>query len=118
MSAGWKEKPPSENQLCAPCTVLPKIKRTISIPENRRNKNTKIFVCFKNRKSIKEKMKKTEREIAIQTICRLKKSPAPSSDANDRIVTSPAARIGKTKKRSSQSILLKVFSTIFLLESY
>src|SRR3989344_1903942 len=65
---------------------------------------------------MKEKIKNTAREIATQTTCRLKKSPAPSSGAKDFIVANPAARIGKIKKRSVQSILLRVFSTIALLK--
>lgn len=77
-----------------------------------RNKNTRTFVRFKKRKSIKEKIKKTAKDITTQITCLLKKSPVTSSGAKDFIVTNPAATIGKMKQTSSQSILLSAFSAI------
>ena len=80
-----------------------------------RNKNTNTSVRFKKRKSIKEKIKKTAKDIRIQIICLLKKSPAFSSGVKDFIVTSPAKIIGIIKATSNQSILLRAFSAMFYL---
>jgi hypothetical protein len=107
-SAGWKEKNPKSNQLFAPCEILPRIKSNNKTPETKRKINTNTFVCFKNPKSINEKIKKTAKQIASQIIC-FSKNPPELSAEKDFIVTSPAPTIGKIKKTRSQSIPLEIF---------
>src|ERR1035437_4105207 len=89
--------------------------KTISISKRKqrnKNKDTNTSVRFKKRKSIKEKIKKTANDSIIQIIFLLKKPPAFSVEEKLFIVTSPAATIGRIKKTSIQSILLRAFSAI------
>ena len=72
-----------------------------------------MLVCFKNLKSMEEKIKKTIKLIKTQRICRLKKSPVFSSGVKDFIVKSPAAIIGRIKRIKSQSIPLEIFFAEF-----
>src|ERR1035437_976466 len=85
-------------------------------PQKKRKRDINTSVLFKNLKSIKEKAKKTASEIAIHMSCLPKKFTPPSSGTKDFIVTNPAESIGKIKRSSSQSILLKKeFESIFIV---
>jgi len=104
MSDGWKEKPPKENQLCAPLAVCPKKNKTSNRLEKIIKSATKISVLFKNLKSIKEREKSATKEIPIHINWRLKKEV---SLVKDSIVTSPAKRTGTINNMSNQSMLLE-----------
>src|SRR3989338_2212975 len=111
-STGWNEKSPKLNQLLGPPPKLSKRIRTNKTRASSKNKKTRTPVCFKKRKSIKAKIKKTAKNTATQIICRLKKFPSLSASAKDFIVTSPPATTGRMKKTSNQSILCRTFSAI------
>jgi len=115
-STGSKATEPRLNQLFAPCDICPKIISTIKAPHMVKNKNTNTSVCFKKRKSIKEKRKNTAKDRITQIICLPKKLSVDSSGVKDFIVTSPAPIIGIIKKTNNQSILLIAFSTIPVLK--
>src|SRR3989344_6190913 len=95
-----------------------KIKSRSKIAKIKRNIDTNIFVCFKNRKSMKANRKKTAKDTKIQIICLLKNSPPLSWGAKLFIVTSPDKIIGNIKRTKSQSILLRAFWAIPLFQLY
>lgn len=92
--------------------MCPKTKSKSKMKQVKRKIDTNIFVFLKNLKSIKENRKKMISDMDIQITCLLKKSPFPSVGTKLFMVTRPATTIGNIKRTRSQSILLKVFSTI------
>src|SRR5579859_2731015 len=79
-----------------------------------RNKKTKTWVLLRKRKSIKEKIKKMEKDKSTQMTCLPKKFPTDSAGVKDFMVSSPAVMIGKIKKTSTKSILLRTFSAMVI----
>ena len=115
MSDGWNANAPRLNQLCAPLNARPIIKRKASKLEKKRKIGTRTFVCFKKRKSIKEKTKKIVNETDIQiSWCTKKDDPMEgvSADEKDFIVIRPAPSMGRIKTNKIQSILRRTASDI------
>src|SRR3989339_1548554 len=94
ISTGWKEKNPKSNQLLSSPKILPRVTSAKRAKDISKKRKTRTSVRFRKRKSIKEKIKKTAKDMKTQIICLLKKSPPLSSVAKDFIVTNPAKIIG------------------------